>query len=97
LPFAAFIGTALFLIATKGEIYAGRPWPAFSSSLLLTDWILDGPAILLQVQGTVYAFYSYVYRTLWACGFYREMFIIAVIYYAVLARIYPADTGKGHT
>ena len=96
-PFAAFVGTALFLIATMGEIYEGRPWPAFSSSLPLTGWILDGLANLLQVQGTVYAFYSHVYRTLWACGFYLEIFIIAVVYYAVLARIYPANTGKGHT
>jgi len=96
-PFAAFIGTALFLIATMGEIYAGRPWSAFSSSLPLTGWILDGLANLLQVQGTVYAYYSHVYRTLWACGFYLEIFIIAVVYYAVLARLYPAGTGQEQT
>jgi len=40
---AAFIGSALFIMTTLGEIYVGRPWPAFSSSLPLTGWIFDGP------------------------------------------------------
>ncbi|MFA5237195.1 MAG: hypothetical protein WC362_05005 [Methanoregula sp.] len=94
LCFAAFIGSALFIITTLGEIYVGRPWPAFSSSLPLTGWIFDGLANLLHAQEVVYAYYSPVYRTLWACGFYLEILIIALVYYAVLARIFPRENSQ---
>lgn len=94
LCFAAFVSAALFFIATMGEIYVGRPWPAFSSSLPLTGWIFDSLTNLLQVQEVVYAYYSPVYRTLWACGFYLEILIIALVYYAVLAQIFPRENSQ---
>jgi hypothetical protein len=83
---AAFIGSTLYIMTTVGEIYMGRPWPAFSSSVPLTGWIFDGLANLLHAQDVVYAYYSPVYRTLWACGFYLEILVIAIVYYAVLGR-----------
>ena len=92
---AAFIGSALFIMTTLGEIYVGRPWPAFSSSLPLTGWIFDGLTNLLHAQDAVYAYYSPMYRTLWACGFYLEILVIAIVFYAVLARRFPGDINPG--
>ncbi|WP_292370509.1 hypothetical protein [Methanoregula sp. UBA64] len=92
---AAFIGATLFLMTTLGEIYVGRPWPAFSSSLPLTGWIFDGLVNLLHASDLVYAYYSPVYRTLWVCGFYLEILVIAIVYYAVLGRRFPGDTNTG--
>jgi hypothetical protein len=95
LCFTAFVGAVLYFLTTMGEIYVGKPWPAFFSSLPLTGWIFDGLANLLQVQDVVYAYYSHVYRTLWACGFYLEILVIALVYYAVLARRFPRDSRPG--
>lgn len=95
LCFAAFVGATLFFIATMGEIYVGRPWPAFSSSLPLTGWIFDGLANILHAQDVVYAYYSPVYRTLWACGFYLEILVIAIVFYAALARVSSRNTSGG--
>lgn len=89
-PIAA-VGVMLFFISTFGEIMVGRPQQAFSASLPLTGWIFDGLVSLLHIGDAVYPFASPLYYSLWMCGFYLEILIIAIVYYAVASRVYPED------
>lgn len=86
----SFIGAALMFMSTMGESREGGPLNQFFLLLPLTGWILDGTAAILNIQEIAYSAALPVHTLLLAAGLYLEVFIVAGLYYALLAVSSPA-------
>jgi hypothetical protein len=84
-PLLSLAGAYLLFIASVGESKAGGPLSWFTPLLPLTGWILDDAAAALHVQDIVYSPGLPLYTILLIFGLYLEVFIIAGLFYALLA------------
>jgi len=83
-PLLSLAGAYLLFIASVGESRAGGPLSWFTPLLPLTGWILDDTATVLHVKDIVYA-PGPLYTFLLTAGLYLEVFIVAGLFYALLA------------
>ena len=86
----SFAGCCLFFSATMAESLHGMPLPLFNSRIPGSGWFLDTIISALSLNELVYAFDSPVYLIVLAICLYLDVFIIAVMYYAVLSIVPPS-------
>ena len=83
----SFIGVFLMFWTTLGESREGGPLNQFFLLLPLTGWIFDLLASHLTIGDIVYSSALPVHTLLLAVGLYLEVFVIAVIFYALLSAL----------
>jgi hypothetical protein len=81
----SFIGVFLMFWTTLGESREGGPLSRFYLLLPLTGWIFDLSASLLNIGDIMYSPALPLHTLLLAAGLYLEVFVIAVMFYALLS------------
>ena len=89
----SFIGLFLMFWTTMGESKEGGPLNQFFLLLPLTGWIFDLSASLLNIGDIVYSADLPVHTLLLAAGLYLEVFIITVMFYALLGKLAEEKAG----
>ena len=77
---------ALFFYSTMGHAYEGEPFSPFGQVLPLSGWILDGFAMIFNLQNIVYSpAIPLVHTLLLMVGHYLQALIIATAFFGLMS------------